>query len=231
MKNTKLGTILLALTLGGCGAGPQLEIEMVAPPAAVTNPTMVVRGSATLTVSSLDSGVVSPPNMLMHQADQVMGVTTNVVYNNAPEVLFTLNTTKLVAGTLNSAFTLSLGYMQISALVDNTLEVCGPTGNMQCTDAIFRVYTLGNIAGLVNTTDPNPYGAPIFVTGLNPKIPLTLNEPGVELEDSTIGSAQHLLRLSNFPTQTFYVTSDFTNAGSGSYSSTIVFEYVLTNWQ
>lgn len=147
--------------------------------------------------------------------------TTTVTYTNASSTNFSLNVGSFTPGSFTGN-TLSLGSFALATLDDNSLKICNPGGNTQCTSAIIRTYTTGSMAGFVNTA--GSYGAPLFSGVLS----IGLNVAGsATLETVAIASNKHRLRLSDFTTTTFPVTSDFSNAGSGGYSSTFTIEYVL----
>jgi hypothetical protein len=125
--------------------------------------------------------------------------------------------------------TLNLGILSISALKDNDLRVCGTNGKTKCTKAIVRMYTTGQAgAGLWNTLDG--YGAPLKA-GLsgNPMQTTGLNAvAAVTLQEYTIPSTKNVLNLSDLSQATSYaIEADFSNAGAGSYQTTIVLEYGL----
>ena len=165
-------------------------------------------------------------DLLMPKAYAASDVSSNVVYSNAASVTFTVNTANLIAGGFTGT-TLSLGSFTITALSDNNLDLCG-NGHQKCTTALLDVYTMGSQAGFINTSDPNPYGVPVYTSSENPGVQAPLNSPGVDIETvSGMPTNKHKVNLSDFPTVLFNVSSDFSNAGSGSYQMTFVVEYAL----
>jgi hypothetical protein len=150
-----------------------------------------------------------------------------VTYSNSPAVNFKIDASALVAGAMTGS-TLSLGKVTVSDLSDNALNICGSNGKTKCTKAIIRLYTTGSIAGFVNTSDSTSYGVPVFASGLNPTTALTLGSPGVTAQQVSIASNTHVLKLSDFTAPTYDITSDFSNAGAGQYSMTLVVEYALS---
>jgi hypothetical protein len=94
---------------------------------------------------------------------------------------------------------------------------------------LIRVYTTGNVAGFVNIDDQ--YGAPVYAGTLTPTTAVGLNAAGaVNTATDTIPSSTHVLNLAAaFPSANYNVTSDFSNAGAGSYSMSFVMEYALSN--
>ena len=229
-----ISALLLALSLSACAPGADSNSGSAVPaPVPPNNLTTVdnsvVRGTAYITITKPESATANkilPSDLLSSMFATSTGSTT-VTYNNAPLVNFTINTAALVAGAMTGN-TLSLGSVSISALKDNNLKVCNPGGNSKCTTAIIRVYTTGTIPGFVNTTDTPNYGVPVYASGLNPTTPLILNSPGTAVQQLTgISVNKHVVLLSDFPTPTYNITADFSNAGSGSYSMTFVVEYAL----
>jgi len=83
-------------------------------------------------------------------------------------------------------------------------------------------------AGLYNSADG--YGAPIssglqnsasYSIGLGPSGAATL-------QSFVIPANKNVLRLSDFsPTPVYQLAADFTNAGAGTYETTVVIEYLL----
>lgn len=210
----------------GCGRSTVLGNPIPAPGPQPDN--SVVRGIAVYTITSDQPDSITRffRNLLNFNAYASTGSTT-VTYNNAPSVTFTLNVASFSAGSITNSV-LSLGSIAVSALNDNNLKVCNPGGNTKCTQALFRVYNTGTVAGFVNTSDSPQYGAPVYTSGQNPTTALVLNSPGVQVDSLTgIPTNKHTVKLSDFPSPTYTVTSDFSNAGSGSYSMTYVFEYAL----
>lgn len=189
----------------------------------------IVRGIALVSVSSdQTSSIVKlfKEIFFLKSATASTGTTT-VTYNNAPSVTFTLNTATLTGGAFTGNI-LSMGAVTVSALKDNNLKLCGGGGNQKCTTAILRVYTTGSVAGFVNTSDSPQYGVPVFVSGLNPATALVIGSPGVNVDQVTgIPSSKHTIQLSDFAPTTYNVTSDFSNAGSGTFQMTFVVEYAL----
>jgi hypothetical protein len=177
----------------------------------------VVRGLAVVEVRTSDVALEAMDT----------AASTSVVYVNAPSVTFEIDPSNLVAGNMTGD-TLSLGNVKVTALKDNKLDLCGTSGNQKCTTAEIRVYTTGTVAGFVNTSETPNYGVPVFASGLNPTIALTLGKPGVAVQQLTnIPATKHNLKLSDFPNPTYNVTSDFRDAGSGTYKMTFVIEYAL----
>lgn len=213
--------------LSGCGGadnGPAASNPL--PPIDTPLPdNTVVHGQAVVFVSSTqETALFKLFNSLMPSAYASTGSVV-VTYNNSASTNFTINANSLVAGAFTGN-TLSLGSVSLATLDDNNLKVCNPGGNSKCTSAIIRVYNTGSLAGFVNTADS--YAAPVYAGTLNPSTALGLNSAGaVQVQTASISGSTHRLTISSFPSPTYNVTSDFSNAGAGSYSMTFVVEYAL----
>jgi hypothetical protein len=121
---------------------------------------------------------------------------------------------------------LDFGFLQLSQLLDNDLKVCGATGKEKCQTAFIRMYTTGTpSAGLYNTVDQ--YGAPIQA-GQTTLSTVGLNSSGaLYLQTLTLPNSKNVLRLTDFPNPKYNVKVDFTDAGAGTYATTLVLEYGL----
>jgi hypothetical protein len=157
-----------------------------------------------------------------------------ITYNNpASTVGFTLSQAT-TAGSYTGDI-LSFGNFAITGLDDNTLNKCSVSGvdsgagTAKCTRAAIRVYSAtGNLNSstgvFCNATD-------------NYCVPLTVNSVAVGVgvanaayaQNLTIASNKNRLRVTDFTTAqaNFPVAMDMSNAGSGSYSATLIVEYVL----
>lgn len=147
---------------------------------------------------------------------------------NGPNTQMTINTGKVVVPPIKSA-PLTFGSLVLSLLEDNNLRNCGTSAKEHCGHAIIRVYTTGTIGdGFYNAIDG--YGAPITATPPGSKdLPVGLGAANAAVVQSlVIPKNKNVLRLSDFsPAPEFEIKSDFTNAGAGTYSTTIVVEYGL----
>lgn len=127
---------------------------------------------------------------------------------------------------------LKIGTISISDLVVNKLKVCGVTHKEQCKHAVIRVYTeelegFENIEGFVNVSDG--YGVPLYIQNGQGKYIVKLKEENsVVVQDHVIPPTQHKVKLSDFPNATYTLTSDFSNAGFGSYEVSVVVELSLS---
>lgn len=217
----------LVLMLSACGGAPTYSTEAPTAPIGVPGADgLTVHGRAWVTVTSAAPTpyawvfrAFTPPTAYAASGS------ANVTYTNSPSTSFAINASNLVAAGLTGN-TLSLGSVSLAGLSDNNLKVCGSGGATKCTQALIRVYTTGSIAGFVNAADA--YGAPVYAGTLNPTTALGLGSAGsVPVQTLTIGASKHTVSLADFPSPTYSVTSDFSNAGAGGYSMVFVVEYAL----
>ena len=147
---------------------------------------------------------------------------------NAPNSSMTVDVSGFRAPSITNAV-LNFGNIRISALVDNDLAVCGANAQTACTQAVIRIYTTGTAGpGIYNTA--GGYGMPItakqgslaaLVVGLT-------SAAAAEMQTVTIGAGKHAVVTADLtPSPSYAVSSDFTNAGAGSYATTLVVEYGL----
>lgn len=162
-----------------------------------------------------------------------LDIPDGVTLTNAPYTAMTVDLTQLVANPVITNADIDLGYVQVDSLTDNDLFVCADpvtSAAVQCGTAILRMYTIGQPGpGLWNPAQD--YGVPLLA-GLT--FPLTDFGVGpsnaVILQTYSIPSTEHVLQLSDFsPVPRFDINADFTNAGAGTFSTTLVFEYALSN--
>jgi hypothetical protein len=218
--------------LSACGGSPNVvsEVPQPLPPIEIPGPdNVVVHGRAVVVISNeQETAFMNLFNRFIVPRAYASTGSTTVTYTNAASTNFTISVAGL-APTFSPTFTgdtLNLGSVVLSGLNDNNLKVCNPGGNTKCTQAIIRVYTTGSTAGFVHTTDL--YGAPVYTGTLNPSTAVGLNAGGsVQTQLFAIGSTVHKVVLADFPSPTYAVTSDFSNAGAGPYSMTYVVEYAL----
>ncbi len=144
----------------------------------------------------------------------------------AASTTMTLDNSSFVAPTITNGV-MDFGNLKISALADNNLKVCGAGGNQKCGTALFRIFTQGVAgAGIFNAADN--FGAPLSATLTTPLTVGLLVANAAVMQTTTIAANKNVVRLSDFtPTPTYNIKADFTNAGAGSYTTTIVVEYAL----
>ncbi len=154
---------------------------------------------------------------------------TTVTVVNAPNTTMTLDTSAWNPPTIKNAV-LDFGYLTISSLFDNNLNVCGPSGNSKCKNAVVQIYSTGPAgAGMWNSVDA--YGAPI-TAGLDSSTPSSVNlnvANAATLETTPIAANLHVWSNTGFlPAPRYDVKVDFSNAGAGSYTTTLVIQYGLS---
>lgn len=120
----------------------------------------------------------------------------------------------------------SYGSLDVTALRDNALRICGAAGNQKCTQGEVRIYTTG-VAGGGLWSDTEGYGLPI-TTGAT-AIGLGAANAAAAGQVAIAGN-KRVLKLADFTSAgslQIPVAVDFTDAAAGSYSTTLVVEYVL----
>lgn len=125
---------------------------------------------------------------------------------------------------------LNFGIVRLLSIYDNDLKVCGKNANQKCEKALIRIYSKGTSgAGLYNEADQ--YGIPVKVVASGSgtfTVPLSQVNAVVVHTYPIPKNAKDLdfKDLGNLVNYQF--TSDFTNAGAGSFTTTIVIEYALS---
>lgn len=220
-----LQLVLMVAMMTACGKGGGSQSPPVDVPVSDGS---IVRGRAYLIVNSdgtidyYDETAYTKKFLLNLLISSAYAATASVpiTYVNAAAVQYTI-TPSFGSPTLTGD-ELDLGTIGLATIDDNSLKVCGAGGNTKCTKAIIRLYTTGTSAGFIHSTDG--YSVPVLSGG---------NEIGlgaanaVIVQQVTIASNKNRLRLSDFPAPTYPVKADMSNAGAGSYSMTLVMEYVL----
>jgi hypothetical protein len=231
MKIKHIGLSLvaaLALTLVGCGKHGSSTAAGPAPaPGKEEQPPdrgpqvgdVVVKSTFQVYVSSDHTGTHA-------MAGKAVTIPISVI--NAPNVSMTVNSSGLVLPPITNA-PLSFGELSLSGLTDNNLRVCGNNGKTKCTTAVIRIYTTGTPkSGMWNA---DGYGMPITASLGNGKtVDVGLDQAGAAVVQTvTIPSGKNVFRLSDFNVTPLYkIFSDFTEAGAGTYSTTLVVEYGLS---
>ena len=150
-----------------------------------------------------------------------------VTVTNAALTDMSIDTSNFKVPTVSNAL-LDFGSIALSTLTDNNLSVCGAGGNKKCGTALLRMYTTGTAkAGLYNAADD--YGLPITATLTTPlTVGLSVANAAI-LQTLTIPSNKHVVRKADFsPAPSYDMKIDFTDAGVGSFTTTIVLEYALS---
>lgn len=213
------------LVLSGCGSKSNGSSEPApsTPSAQANEAPFVVRSRSVFNVST--DGSASEPSEV-----SPLSVSTDVPVTavNAPKTSMTISTSSFKVPTVTNSV-LSFGSVKISALVDNDLNVCGVDGHSACTKAVIRIYTTGAAgAGMWNVA--GGYGMPLTAKlGSGTAVLIGLGAAnGAVMQSVTIASTKHSVLLADLiPSPTYSISSDFTNAGAGTYSTTMVVEYGL----
>ena len=155
----------------------------------------------------------------------------SIVVTNTPNTSMTLDTSQWTLPPISNQ-RVDFGSIGLSTLTDNTLNLCGNNGHQHCNRALIRIYTTGQAgAGIWNDVDS--YGAPITtgITGATPTNVVGLDAANAyELQSLSLPNSKHVVNLSDFsPAPHYAVNADFTLAGSGSYTTTLVLEYGLSD--
>lgn len=144
---------------------------------------------------------------------------------NSASTAVTFDSSHFVIPTIGNTL-LDLGTITLTELTDNNLAVCGTEKKTKCTTAVIRMYTVGVAgAGVYNAEDG--YGAPLNA-GQTSYATVGLNLTGaLNVQSVSIDKHKHILKLSDFTNPTYYIQADFSNAGAGNYSTTLIIEYAL----
>lgn len=182
----------------------------------------------------ITDGVVKVRAMIPVQVDSsgkmrpALSESTPIIVVNPTAVRFTLDLSAFVMPAASNAV-LSFGEITISDLFDNDLRVCGATGKVKCTQAFIQMYTTGVAgSGVWNAIDG--YGMPISASlaGSTPStVGLTAASAAV-VQTHTLTGSKNVFRLRDLTVAPVYeVNADFSDAGAGSYATTLVVEYGL----
>lgn len=222
-------TIILLLTLVSCGKGGSgSSSEPLDPVATPREDGYIPVAMATMTISS-DNGSVAGMMRSFSPIQSAYAATTNVNYVLAENVTFTINTSGI--SPILTGDTLDIGTIAVTSLDTNKLRICGANGNQKCGQAVIRIYTQALIAwpgvdGFVNTSDG--YGVPVSAGKTVANLPVGLTAVNsANVQTYTIPGNDNRLTIQDFPTPTYKIASDFSNAGAGSYSMTLVIELAL----
>ena len=222
-----LALTLLALT--GCGEFRAIHHLSDEPPVGTPGyDGLIVHSRATFLVTHQNGQTVVQRiySFMIPQAFAANPTSVPITVVNAPNASMTVNSSTLTAGPITNDI-LGLGSATITDLRDNQLKVCG-TGNQKCGTAVIRMYTTGSAgAGLYNTADG--YGAPLRAGMGATRSVVGLGAANAAIVQTyTIPSNKNVIRETDFASpMTYNVDSDFSNAGSGTYTTTLVIEYGL----
>lgn len=193
-------------------------IPAAAPPSGQVQGDIVVKAAAHIQITTTNRGFV------------ILSTSTAVPISvvNAPSTTMTVDTSGFTIPTISNT-NLSFGELKISVLSDNNLRVCGSSGRAKCSAAVIRMYTTGTAgSGLYNAADG--YGMPILAKlGSMTALTVGLETANAAIMQSyTIPNSQNVFRLNDLqPAPVYAMSSDFTEAGAGDYSTTLVIEYGL----
>lgn len=143
-------------------------------------------------------------------------------------VTLQVSTAKFVLPKIKNA-PLSFGELSISTLTDTNTRNCGLFKMGRCSQAVIRMYTTGTAGpGLYNSA--GGYGMPITVTlgsGAPQVIGLGVANAAI-VQSYKIPRRKSSLSHKDFAQPMIYkINSDFTDAGAGTYTTTLVLEYGL----
>lgn len=225
-------SLMAASLLSGCGSGvgdnPAANLRL--PPVGVPDAQGIVVKSRAVT--EINTGA---PHALMRlingfmlsafAAQEVISVT------NGTDTAMTMDSSQWSVPSQISSQMLNFGILAVSDLRDNNTRVCGADGKTKCTKAIIRAYTTGKPGGgLWNTADG--YGSPVLMAlaGEAATATVGLESAGaITLQSISIANNKNVIRETDFtPTPAYGVNADFTNAGVGTFSGTLVIEYALS---
>lgn len=120
---------------------------------------------------------------------------------------------------------ISYGSLEVTDLRDNDLVVCGAGGDSKCSESLLRIYSTGKPGGGL-WNDDEGYGIPILSDGNV----IGLGVPGsYGISTYNIPANQRVVRLADFSSGgslSIPLAVDFTDAGAGEFSTTLVIEYV-----
>ena len=221
--------LLAFLVLTGCGPGFE-AIHQDLPPIAEPVNGLTIKSRSTYLVKAENGEIIVKriQNWILPSAYAENPTSFPITVVNAPNAQMTIDSSSLVAPTITNDL-LEFGSLTVTRLRDNDLKVCGANGKQKCGTAVIRIYTTGSAgAGLYNSADS--YGAPITAGLGSARAPVGLGPTQSAIVHTyTIPSNRNSIRETLFVPQpmTYNVSVDFTDAGAGTYSTTLVVEYGL----
>jgi hypothetical protein len=180
----------------------------------------ILKSRATLNLQTGEETSTSSPAT----SSSALTETQPIVVTNAASSNMSLDATSFNIPTISNAL-LSFGYLQLKTLLDNDIKVCG-NGHQKCSKAIIRMYTAGTaLAGIYNSVDN--YGIPLYA-GQTTFSEVGLSATGaVTLQTFNIPNNRNTVQLADFPNPKYNIQADFSDAGTGTFSTTLVVEYGL----
>lgn len=223
--------ISLLLVLGCAGCGPGFEaIKYDLPPVGEPADGLIVKSRSVFLVTTENGKTVVQriQSFILPVANAANPTSIPISVVNAPNAQMTVNSANFAAPTITND-SLEFGSLTITQLRDNNLKVCGSNGKQKCGLAVIRMYTTGAAgAGLYNSADS--FGAPITagMGSIRELVGLGAVNAAI-VQTYTIPANRNSIRETNFTPQpmTYNVSVDFTEAGTGTYSTTLVVEYGL----
>jgi hypothetical protein len=229
---TAILLILLMLFFSGCGGGSgggssSGGNRISSPPGEPADASSdIVKSRATIILTAGSESV------LMRRLNNLFSAyaaaqTASITITNTPNTTMTINTAGLIAPPISDV-NLSFGNIVLSSLQDNNLKLCGAGGTTKCTHAAIRIYTTGTTAGFFNAVDN--YAQPVSVTYNASTSVLGLIGSPIYLQTITIPNNRNTVKLTDFTAirpQVYDISSDFSDAGVGNFSVSIVVEFVL----
>lgn len=224
-----------AALIGVTGCGKQSSVESTSSPVPTIGSNAdgtVTRALSTITLSTGEQNQSRLLNFLISRAFADANGNVNVSTQVGASISFNLNSSLFTVPASPTPFVINdFGFLQVGGLQDNNLNLCGPSGHKHCGTALIRIYTTGTAgAGLWNAVDA--YGAPISSAqaGVTPQLNVGLDQTGAAVvQQITVPPNKHTVLLSDFTNPKYDVSVDFRNAGAGSYATTLVLEYALSD--
>lgn len=223
--------ILTALLLNGCGKEVEITNLLSSKLPPIGTPSLdgvIVRSRAFIPVDSSSASAFQKFMGLITPLAYALSGNQPISVSNSPSSSMTLSNAQWNVPVISNTV-IDFGNLAVTDLLDNDTKQCGANGNKKCGIALIRMYTTGaGGAGVWNSVDS--YGAPIIAHHAGAaQGTVGLDAAGaVTLQSYNIPNNQHAVHETDFaPSPIYNVKADFTNAGAGTYSTTLVVEYAL----
>jgi hypothetical protein len=211
---------------GGGGGGVS---QNNTPRAPLPNVPEIIRGRWEVNLSTDDDSESVETLALVEDANELE---TNRSSDSQPisgtlpvAVSFKVSNSEFAPPTIINGLT-SWGSLKVTELSDNSMRSCGENRRSRCTAAFIRIYTAGT-AGPGLWSDDEGYGLPIL-TGSS-TVGLGASNAAI-VGRRTIEPSLRRLSLSHFTSERSLmipINVDFSDAGAGTYRSTLTVEYVI----
>jgi hypothetical protein len=213
---TLFQTIILVVILLGCGSSSPMGVK------GKDNFIPIARGIITL---NKGEDLVGKTISLIISSAYATTSSAVVSYIQAENASITLDISGITPEASPDGNTLNIGNIVVSNLKANKLKICGLSGNQKCSVAVIRAFTLPtpsfeSVNGLINTTDG--YGSELLIENM-----VLENDTPIVLSTFNIPVNKNKIDESNFSNVDYSLISDFSNAGFGNYTATIVIELAL----